>query len=132
MEQAGRENNYIFGGTVEELAAVRKTYSPRALYGRDAEIRRTLDRLTDGTFRDPDGGLAELKRSLLDGASWHAPDHYFVLYDFHAYLEAKIRCNRDTADTEAFAAKALRNIAGAGKFSSDRTILEYAEEIWKV
>ena len=132
VEQAGRENNYIFGGTVEELAAVRKTYSPRALYGRDAEIRRTLDRLTDGTFRDPDGGLAELKTSLLDGASWHAPDHYFVLYDFHAYLEAKIRCNRDTADTEAFAAKALRNIAGAGKFSSDRTILEYAEEIWKV
>ncbi|MBR1409284.1 MAG: glycogen/starch/alpha-glucan family phosphorylase [Clostridia bacterium] len=130
VEQAGRENNYIFGGTVEELDAVRRTYKPRALYEKDAEIRRTLDRLTDGTFKDPDGSLAELKASLLDGASWHAPDHYFVLYDFHAYMDARIRANRESGDRHAFALKALRNIAGAGKFSSDRTIAEYASEIW--
>ena len=130
VEQAGRENNYIFGGTVDELNAVRKTYSPRALYKEDKEIRRTLDRLTDGTFKDPDGTLAELKTSLLDGASWHAPDHYFVLYDFHAYMDARIRANRESGDANVFARKALHNIAGAGKFSSDRTIAEYASRIW--
>ena len=133
VEQAGRENNYIFGATVEELNAIRASYDPRAIYRNDPMIARALDTLVDGTFDDPDGGLKELYSAILAGASWHAPDHYFVLYDFRPYLEAKLAANRDyAADPEGFARKCLMNIANAGIFSSDRTIVQYAKEIWNV
>ena len=132
VEQAGRENNYIFGATVDELNALKGHYRPRDLYEADPLIRRVLDALTDGTFPDEDGKLAELKSAILDGASWHAPDHYFVLKDFRSYLEAKLQANRDYRDSRAFARKCLMNVASAGKFSSDRTITQYAKEIWNV
>ena len=132
VEQAGRENNYIFGATVDELNAIKGTYNPRAIYEADPLIARCLDALTDGTFPDEDGALAELKSAILDGASWHAPDHYFVLKDFSSYLDAKLRANRDYQDALPFARKCLMNVASAGKFSSDRTIAEYAKEIWRV
>ena len=133
VEQAGRENNYIFGATVEELNAVKATYDPRAIYKADPVIARALDALVDGTFPDATGGFQELYSSLLAGASWHQPDHYFILKDFPSYLEAKLAANRDYAkDPEGFARKCLKNVAHAGKFSSDRTIKQYAKEIWKV
>ena len=133
VEQAGRENNYIFGATVEELNAIRDTYDPRAIYKRDPQIARTLDALVDGTFRDEDGAFKELYGAILAGASWHKPDHYFVLYDFRSYLDAKLAANRDyAADPDGFARKCLKNVAHAGKFSSDRTIRQYAREIWRV
>jgi len=133
VEQAGRENNYIFGATVEELNAIRDTYDPQTIYRSDPLIARALDTLADGTFPDGDGMFRELYSSLLVGASWHRPDHYFVLYDFRSYLEAKLAANRDYArDPEGFARKCLKNVAHAGKFSSDRTIRQYAKEIWKV
>ena len=132
VEQAGRENNYIFGATVDELNALKGHYRPRDLYEGDPLIRRVLDALTDGTFPDEDGKLAELKSAILDGASWHAPDHYFVLKDFRSYLDAKLQANRDYRDSRAFARKCLMNVSSAGKFSSDRTITQYAKEIWNV
>ncbi|MBO4298751.1 MAG: glycogen/starch/alpha-glucan family phosphorylase, partial [Clostridia bacterium] len=133
VEEAGRENNYIFGATVDELNAIRDTYKPRAIYKKDKLIRRVLDALVDGTFPDEDGGLKELYTAILDGASWHKPDHYFVLKDFRPYLEAKLLVNRDyAADPRVFARKCLVNVASAGKFSSDRTIREYAKDIWNV
>lgn len=132
VEQAGRENNYIFGATVEELNAIKASYDPKAIYRKDALIRKCLDALDNGTFPDADGALKELKTALLDGASWHAPDHYFVLKDFRSYLDAKLRANRDYRDGIAFARKCLCNVASAGKFSSDRTIAQYAKEIWRV
>ena len=132
VEQAGRENNYIFGATVDELNALKGHYCPRDLYEADPLIRRVLDALTDGTFPDEDGKLAELKSAILDGASWHAPDHYFVLKDFCSYLDAKLQANRDYRDSRAFARKCLMNVSSAGKFSSDRTITQYAREIWNV
>ena len=133
VEQAGRENNYIFGATVEELNAIRASYDPRAIYKRDPVIAAALDALVDGTFPDPDGGLKELYSALLAGASWHAPDHYFVLKDFEPYLAAKLAANRDyAADPAGFARKCLMNVANAGEFSSDRTIFQYAREIWNV
>lgn len=70
--------------------------------------------------------------SLLLGASWHKPDHYFILHDFHSYVDAKLAVNRDYRDELSFARKCLMNIASAGMFSSDRTIAQYAKEIWKV
>ena len=131
-EQAGRENNYIFGATVEELTSLRPNYAPKEIYAKDKLIHDILDQLTDGTFPDTTEGLAELRSSILDGASWHAPDQYFLLADFHSYLDAKIRANREYTDRIGFSRKCLYNIAAAGKFSSDRTIQEYAEDIWKV
>jgi len=130
--QAGRENNYIFGATVEELNALKDTYDPKVLYQADPLLRRVLDTLVDGTFPDEDGMLRELYTALLDGASWHKPDHYFVLKDFQPYLAAKLQANADYQDQRAFSRKCLLNVAGAGKFSSDRTIAQYAQEIWQV
>ena len=132
-EQAGRENEYIFGATVEEINALKKNgYDPRAIYKADKEIARVLDTMVDGTFPDPDGSIKELVSSLLLGASWHKPDHYFILHDFHSYVDAKLAVNRDYRDELSFARKCLMNIASAGMFSSDRTIAQYAKEIWKV
>ena len=131
--EAGDENNYPFGATVEELEALRAGYRPRALYEADPHIRRALDALDDGTFGDPDGALADLKSSLLDGASWQPADAYFLLKDFASYREARLRANGDFLhDPDGFARKALRNIAHAGRFSSDRSVREYAEKIWRV
>ena len=75
----------------------------------------------------------ELHDAILKGASWHKPDHYFVMKDFEDYYETKLRAIRDVrADENDFARKCLMNVACSGKFSSDRTIRQYAKEIWKV
>ena len=133
VEEAGRENNYIFGATVDELEKIRSTYDPNTIYKKNAVLRRALDTLVDGTFPDEDGRLKELHDAILKGASWHKPDHYFVMKDFPGYYEAKLQAIRDAkADEAAFARKCLVNIACAGKFSSDRTIRQYAKEIWNV
>jgi len=131
-QQAGRENNYIFGATVEELNAIKGSYTPRDLYNTDPLIARCLNTLCNGSFPDETGMLFELYTALLDGASWHAPDHYFILKDFRPYLEAKLQANRDWRDRMAFARKCLWNIASAGMFSADRTIAQYASDIWHV
>lgn len=131
VEQAGEDNNYIFGARVEDIARIRDTYNPKALYDGDARMRRVVDTLIDGTFSDDNSGaFRELYSSLLFGASWHAPDHYYLLLDFHPYMEAKLRANRDYRDSLAFGRKCLMNTASAGMFSSDRTIKQYAEELW--
>ncbi len=133
VEEAGLENNYIFGATVEELEKIRGTYDPKKIYRKNALLRRALDTLTDGTFPDEDGSLKELHDSILEGASWHKPDHYFVMKDFAGYYESKLQAIRDAKKDEvAFARKCLMNVASAGKFSSDRTIRQYAAEIWNV
>ncbi len=133
VEEAGRENNYIFGATVDELEKIRDSYDPKKIYKKNALLRRALDTLVDGTFPDDDGMLKELHDAILEGASWHKPDHYFVMQDFESYHEARIRAIRDAkADENAFARKCLMNVAFSGKFSSDRTIRQYAKEIWSV
>ena len=133
VDRAGRENNYIFGATVEEINAAKKTYDPRKLYESEPRIKRVVDTLVDGTFDDGGSGMfRELYNALLKGASWHQPDHYFLLLDFLPYCEARLRANRDYADKDAFARKCLLNAANAGQFSSDRTIAQYADEIWHI
>ena len=132
VEQAGRENNFIFGLTVEEIEARKGRYDPGEIYRSDSLVQGAVDALADGTFEDPDGAIAELKDALLLGASWHAPDHYFVLKDFRPYYEARLKAWSAYRDREAFARMALLNIAGAGKFSSDRSVGEYARDIWQV
>jgi len=132
VEQAGEENNYIFGARLEEILKIKKDYDPLKIYKSNKRIQRVLDTLDNGMFEDEDGALKELKDALLKGASWHTPDHYYLLLDFPSYMEAKIKAIGDTKNEIAFAKKCLYNVAGAGKFSSDRTIEQYAKEIWHV
>ncbi len=130
-ELAGRQNNFIFGATVEEIERLKRAgYDGREALLND-EVRRTVEALVDGTLGEAGGEFAELYESLTKGASWHAPDHYFVLHDLPAYLKTLIEINCDYAENRReFAVKQLKNIASSAYFSSDRTIREYAEEIW--
>lgn len=134
VEQAGKENNYIFGARVEELQQVETVYDPRMVYETYPRIRKVVDTLIDGTFSDDGTGMfQELYDSLLKGASWHKPDHYYLLLDFLPYCDAKLQVNADYRDNRMqFIRKCFVNTANAGKFSSDRTIVEYAKEIWQI
>ncbi len=136
-ECAGIENEYIFGERVEGIEKLKKEgYNPEALLNANPELRRVIDTLVDGTFDDDgatgEGSFGELHHALTKGTHWHDPDHYFLIQDLPDYIETKIRANADYADRKEFGKKCLLNVANAGKFSSDRAILEYANEIWHV
>ena len=132
VREAGEENNYIFGARVENLQ--RHDHKPKSLYEQDHRIRRCVDALTDGTLDDGGTGyFADLRAALLEGASWHPPDHYFVLGDFAACLAAKKQVAADYGKHHRqFAAKQWRNLCAAGFFSADRAVREYAKRIWKI
>ena len=133
VKEAGEENNYIFGARVEDIEKIKETYNPKEIYNSDKRIKRCLDALTDGTLSDGGTGIfRELYNAILEGASWHKPDHYYLLLDFADFLETKIKLNNDYTDRFAFAKKQWLNMCNAGKFSSDRTIKEYAKDIWKI
>ena len=130
-KEAGIENEYIFGATVQEINSGKDAYCPRAIYDSNPYVRRALDTLVDGTV-PTDDQQKELYHAILDGTHWHRADHYYLLWDYLTYIEAKLQANRDYADRLAFGRKCLVNIASGSKFSSDRTIRQYAEEIWHV
>lgn len=133
VERAGRENNYIFGASVEEIEALKDTYDPNAVLAQNPKLKRVCDTLVEGTFSDGGKGyFKELHDSLTVGAQWHKPDHYFIFRDLPEYVDALIRVNRDYGDTAAFAHKQMENTAHAAFFSSDRSIAEYAKKIWRV
>lgn len=128
-EEAGRENEYIFGADVAEVARVKQNYKPYEVYNADPELKRIVDTLDDGTFDDNGTGmLANLKASLFGG--WSA-DHYLVLHDFRSYIEVKTQLISEYG-SEEFIRKGIVNTACAGKFSSDRAVKEYAIKVWKV
>ena len=130
-KEAGMENEYIFGHTVEQINAAKDSYHSRGIYDSNADLRRAINTLVDGTV-PTDDAQRELFHALLDGTSWHKPDHYYLLLDYVSYFDAKLRANRDYADRMAFGRKCLMNVASAAKFSSDRTIRQYADEIWHI
>lgn len=134
VEEAGHENNFIFGATVEELEALRDHYSPRHFYETVPGLHKALDSLIDSTFDDGNTFMFfELYKSLLDGhGGWNTADPYYVLKDFAAYRDAQARVNAAYKDRLGWARMCLINIANAGKFSSDRTISEYARDIWRI
>ncbi len=133
VKEAGEENNYIFGARVEDIQKIKETYNPKEYYQKDKRIKRCLDALIDGTLSDGDTGIfKELYDAILEGASWHKPDHYYLLLDFADFLETKIKLNCDYKNRFEFAKKQWLNMCNAGKFSSDRTIKEYAKDIWKI
>ena len=131
VKEAGMENNYIFGATVEQINASKHDYNPRWIYDHEPRLHRAIDTLVDGTV-PCDDAQRELYHALLDGTSWHKADHYFLLMDYNSYMDAKLKANKDYADRLGFGRKCLMNIASGGKFSSDRTIRQYAEEIWHI
>ncbi|PKK40577.1 Glycogen phosphorylase [Clostridiaceae bacterium JG1575] len=133
VEEAGAQNNFIFGRTAQELFALRPSYNPKALLQEVPGLERVVQSLVDGTFDDDGtGAFADIHRSLLEGTSWEAPDVYFVLADFDEYRNAQNRAAQVFADPLQFARMGFLNMASSGKFSSDRTIREYAKDIWNV
>ena len=134
VEAVGEENAYIFGARVEELPQLRAEYNPGDLYNAVPGLKRVLDALTDGTLGHENSGMfGELRSSLLDGHGEHAQDHYYVLGDFADYREARDRMANDyVEDQKSWAKKAWSNICLSGRFSSDRTIADYANEVWKI
>ena len=133
VEAAGVENEVIFGADIKEIESIRDFYDPNVIYASEKRVKRAVDALISLDIEDENGDLKELHDSLLLGASWHKPDHYYILNDFMRYQEARIGAFTAAAqDKNTFARKCLVNIANAGIFSSDRTIGEYAREIWNI
>ena len=114
---------------MEQINAARGSYYPRGIYDTNPGLHRAIDTLVDGTV-PTDDGLQNLFHSLLDWGS--NSDQYRLLLDYETYVNAKLQANRDYADRMAFGRKCLTNVASAAKFSSDRTIRQYAEEIWHI
>ena len=131
VDYAGEGNNYIFGATADEIKSLSSGgYSPQKIYDEDEELHAVVDTLIDGTFDDcGTGDFADLYDSLLKGES---PDYYFVLYDLNSYIETLLTINEDYKNRVEFAKKQLSNTANSAYFSSDRTIKEYARDIWKI
>lgn len=132
VKQAGFENNFIFGARVEELEAIKKSYDPKKLYKTVPGLKSAVDTLIDITFEDEDGGYRELYNALLRGTDWHQADHYFIMKDFEAYRQANAEVDLAWLDTRGWQQKCWMNMANAGPFSSDRTIRQYASEIWGI
>jgi len=126
-EEAGEDNFFLFGLTAQQVADSRGWYNPRWHYDHDPETRAALDLITANHFsRYEPGVFAPIIDALLNDG-----DHYMHLADLKAYLEADERLQTLYADPDAWARKAILNIAASGKFSSDRTIAEYAGDIWQ-
>jgi starch phosphorylase len=125
-QEAGEENLFLFGLSAQEVAERRSGYDPHWHYEHDAETRAALDLIRADHFSPDEPGLFA---PLLDALLAHG-DHYMHLADLAAYLEADAQLVALYADPRAWAGKAILNVAASGKFSSDRTIAEYAREIW--
>lgn len=133
IKEAGVKNNYIFGATVEELEKIESDYNPRMIYENNKKIRRALDFIISDKISDGGSGIfKELYNSVLIGELWHKADAYYLLYDFDSYLRTKMQINKDYKRRLEFASKCFMNTASCGKFSSDRTVAEYARDIWKI
>ena len=132
LEAVGEENAYIFGATDDELPKLRRHYDPRWHYENVPGLKRVIDALTDGTLDDSNSGwFHDLRWSLLE-SGYEPADVYYVLGDFASYRETKDRMAQDYRDQEAWSRKAWINITRSGRFSSDRTISDYAREVWHI
>ena len=125
-EAAGEENFFLFGLSAEQVLSSRSWYNPQWHYDNEPEIRAALDLIFSGHFSRGEPGIFEpLRETLLTNG-----DHYMHLADLTAYLEADRRLLKLYADPEGWSRKVILNVASSGKFSSDRTIADYAAEIW--
>ena len=135
VEEVGMENAFIFGLSSDEVINYENHggYEPREIYNHDHEIKRVVDQLIDGTYSCGNPELyRELYESLLNRQGFDPADRYFILKDFRSYAEAQKRVEEAYKDKDRWAKMALLQTASCGKFTSDRTIEEYAKEIWKL
>ena len=133
VEEVGAENAFIFGLSSDEVIRYENYggYNPMDIYNSDADIRKVVDQLVDGTFSKGDRELfRSLYNSLLNTQSTDKADRYFILKDFRSYAEAQKKVEKAYRDTQGWAKSALLNTAHVGKFTSDRTIQEYVDDIW--
>lgn len=134
VEEAGKENAFIFGLTKDEIIKIENehSYNPQKYLERNPKLAKVMSQLIDGTY-DPDTQLfRELYDSLVYGVEGQHPDVYYVLADFDAYVKAQEQVAKAYTDRKRWAKMALLNIARSGKFSSDRTIEDYVRDIWKL
>lgn len=133
-EAVGKENAYIFGALEEDLPELRRGYNPQAVAEETPGLRRVLDAFTDGTLSDEGTGIFhDLQLSLLESNGWEEADVYYVLGDFADYRETRDQMAADFySDRRHWAQMCWKNIVESGRFSSDRTISDYAEEVWKI
>ena len=135
VEEVGEENAFIFGLSSDEVINYEQNggYNPAEIYNSDPDIRKVVDQLVDGTYSHGDREMyRDLYNSLLYTKGGNRADMYFILKDFRAYAEAQKKVEEAYRDQEGWAKKALLNTACCGKFSSDRTIREYIDDIWKL
>lgn len=133
VNEAGTENAFIFGLNSEEIEELRDSglYNPRAILDKNLSLNEALNTLVDGTFGLSDD-FRELYDSLIYGVEGKLPDEYFVIQDFQSYCEARWFAGETWKNKAKWNRIALLNIAGSGKFSADRTVQEYASEIWRI
>ena len=134
-EEVGADNIFIFGMSSDEVIAheKKKDYNPINVYNKDGDIRKVLNQLIDGTYSPSDHELfRELYNSLLNSAPGQIADRYFILEDFRSYADAQKKINQFYQQRDSWTKSAILNMANVGKFSSDRTIQEYVDDIWKL
>ena len=134
VEEVGADNAFIFGLSSDEVINYENNggYDPNVIYNTDGDIRQVLMQLINGTFSDDTELFRDLYDSLLNTKNTDRPDRYFILADFRAYAEAQKRVEEAYRDEKRWAKMALLNTAHSGKFTSDRTIQEYVDDIWKL
>lgn len=132
VEEVGADNAFIFGMSSDEVMGYEAHggYNPYDVYNKDADIRRVMEQLIDGTYSREGDLFNEIYTSLLKGTGYDKPDVYFSLKDFRSYAEAQAKVNAAYKDRSRWTKMAILNIANVGKFSSDRTIEEYVRDIW--
>ena len=132
-EEVGKENMFIFGMSSDEVIVheQKRDYDPMQIFNNDQDVRKVLMQLINGFYSPNDPELfRDLYNSLLNTQCTQYADTYFILADFRSYVEAQKKINAAYADEKEWARKAILNIAASGKFSSDRTIQEYVDDIW--
>ncbi len=132
-EAVGNDNIYIFGCRAGDMAATKAYYNPKWQYENIPGLKKALDRLIDGSFNDEGTGMfRDLYNGIIYGDNWQPGDPYYVLGDFDDYRKTRDRIYMDYKSEMKWAKMAWINICNSGRFSSDRTIQEYADEIWDV
>ena len=132
VQEVGEENAFIFGMSSDQIINYENNggYDPDFIYNTDPEIRQVLMQLINGTFSSDTEMFRDIYNSLLDKRNMPRPDQYFILGDFRSYAEAQKRVEEAYKDEKRWAKMALLNTACSGKFTSDRTIQEYVDDIW--
>ena len=135
VDEVGIDNAFIFGLSADEVINYEQNggYNPYDIYNNDPDIRRVVDQLVDGTYANGDKEMyRDLYNSLLNNQGGARADMYFILKDFRSYADAQARAMEAYKDTDKWAKMALKNTACCGKFSADRTIQEYVDDIWNL